>query len=290
MNYILYIILYCNKIQTMKIMPRTKIIVARSKSERLDFETHLIYITQLAKLSYGLSATYNTKPMLKKEEIENIKNKLKLVELTKQSIKDEYEIVQFDSDYSTASVSWLPIKTYYLVYHLLSVLDYIMTNNRTSLSVSHIQCVNKFSKRLSNKSLKFNNPLLNEVFDKSILGFTTASGEHLKINVSDEVIYKLLMKKIATYKVNNFMIAKNIPNMRHKKNKEKVNKFKSSLSVSIFDFFYLMRLRLSYRDLNFIDNIPAPDTKAYFEEYYNTAGYFYTCFDKLKDKLIQLIN
>ncbi len=267
-----------------------KLITPRLVSERLDFETHLKYITRLVRLSSRISITCNIKPKLKKDKIENIKNKLKLLELTKKSIKDEYKIVQFDSEYSTASVSWLPIKTYYLVYHLLCIIDYILTNNPASISAKHSKCISIFSKRLSDKSLQFNKPLLNEVFNKSVFSFTTTSGEHLRISVSDDVIYKLLMKKIANYKIKNFMITQNIPNLRYKKDKEKINRFKNSLSVSIFDFFYLMRLRLNYRDFNFIDNIPASDTKAYFEAYYKVGGYFYTCFDKLKDKLIADIN
>jgi hypothetical protein len=263
-----------------------KIKVPRLISERLDFETHLKYATRLADLSNGLSATSNIKPMLNKDRIKDLEAKLQLIRLTIKSIKDEYKIVQFDSEYSTASVSWLPIKTYYLIYHLLCIIDYILTNDPASLSANHNQCIRAFSKRLSDQSIQFNKPLLNEVFDKSIFGFTSTSGEHLRKNVSDDVIFKLLMKKVARYKIKNYMITQSIPNLRQKKHKEKMNRFKNSFSLSIFDFFYLMRLRLNYRDFNFIDNIPASDTKVYFEEYYKAAENFYTCFDKLKDKLI----
>ncbi len=260
--------------------------IPRIMSERLDFETHLKYTTRLAELSYGLSATCNIKPMLNKDKVKGIKNKLQLIKLTNKSINDEHEIVQFDSEYSTSSVSWLPIKTYYLIYHLLCIIDYILTNDPDSLSVSHIQCIRTFSNKLADQSIQFNKPLLNEVFNQSIFGFTSTSGEHLRTNVSDDVIYKLLMKKVANYKIKNFMITQSMPNLRQKKHRDKMNKFKNSLSVSIFDFFYLMRLRLNYRDFNFIDNIPASDTKTYFEEYYKAASYFYICFEKLKDKLI----
>jgi hypothetical protein len=139
---------------------------------------------------------------------------------------------------------------------------------------------------LSDGSLQFSQPFFNQVFDKSILNFRTASGEHLKTLVADDVVYKLLMKKVANDKIENYKIVSGIPDVRSKKNKDKVEKFKSTMTVSIFDFFYLMRLRLNYRDFDFIDGIPASDTKEYFEKYYQAAGFFYVCFNNLKNKLI----
>ena len=58
------------------------------------------------------------------------------------------------------------------------------------------------------------------------------------------------------------------------------------MTVSIFDFFYQMRLRLNYRNFDFIDDIAADQTKAYFDQYFTAAGYFYNCFSNLKNKLV----
>ncbi len=258
----------------------------RPLSDRLDFETHLKYVSLLAKISYGVSVTSSIVPKLNSTKIAFLKNKLQLIELTKKSIKDEYEIVQFDREYSTASVLWLPIKTYYLTYHLLCIIDCIITGNVKSLSEKHSKCIEIFSKMLSDGSLQFSKPLLNNVYDKSILNFKTTSGEHLRSNVDDETIYKLIMKKVANEKIQNYMISNGIADLRTIKNKEKIERFKNTLTVSIFDFFYLMRLRLNYRNFNFIDSISSTNTKTYFEEYYKASGYFFTAFNNFKNKLI----
>lgn len=262
------------------------ITASRTLSDRFDFETHLKYASRLAKLANGLTATCSATPKLPKSRITDLEKKLKLVELTKQSIKDEFEIVQFDKEYSTASVLWLPIKTYYLTYHLLCAIDYLLSGNVDSLTTKHSRCMDTFTKMLADGTFQFSEPILNSVFDKTILNFRTVSGEHLRTSVSDEVVYKLLMKKVANDKIENFKISNGITELRTKKNKEKVEKFKNTLTVSIFDFFYLMRLRMNYRNFDFIDAISSTDTKTYFEKYYATSGYFYNCLNNYKNQLI----
>ena len=259
-------------------------------TDRLDFETHLKYVSLLAKLSKGVSVTCTLKPKLNKSKLNALKNKLQLIELTKKSIQDEYKIVQIDKEYSTASVLWLPIKTYYLAYHLLCITDYLISDDIRSLSEKHSKCIDTFTKMLSSGAIQFSEPLLNGVYDKSILNFKTVSGELLRAGVKDEILYKSLMKKIAKEKIENFKISNGIVEVRTKKNKDKVEKFKNSLTVSIFDFFYSMRLRMNYRNFNFIDDIPSVNTKTYFEEYYKTAGCFYVAFSNLKNKLISDIS
>lgn len=263
-------------------------IISRSRalSDRLDFETHLKYASRLAKLTERLSVTCSVIPVLPKDKIIDLEKKLKLVELTKKSVKDEYEIVQFDKEYSTASVLWLPVKTYYLTYHLLCSIDYLLSGKEDSLTAKHHKCLDTFTKMLAEGKLYFSEPILNSVFDKSILNFRTTSGEHLRSDVSDEVIYKLLMKKVANDKIENFKITNGIPDGRSSKNKEKIERFKNTLSVSVFDFFYLMRLRMNYRNFDFVDSVSSSDTKSYFEEYYKASGYFYTCLNNFKNQII----
>lgn len=256
----------------------------RLKSERLDFETHLKYATLIAELSDNLKISSSIKPKLSISDTKKLKDKIQLVKLTKKSLDQEYEIVCFDKDYSSASVLWLPIKTYYLIYHLLCITDCIITGKLSSLSAGHHDCVNTFTKMLEVSEMQFNKPSLNLIFDENILGFTTKSGEHLKIDVADDVIYKLLMKKMANSKIDNYKITQGLSG-RRAKDKARIDKFKNNIKVSIFDFFHLMRLRMNYRNLNFIDNMPSSDTKLYFEKYYISADNFYKCFTKYINEL-----
>lgn len=258
----------------------------RFKTERLDFETHLKYATLIAKLSTGLKVTSSITPKLKASETQHLKDKIQLVKLTKLSLDQEYKIVALDKDYSSASVLWLPIKSYYLLYHLLCITDCLITGKLSSLTAGHHDCVDTFNQMLKSSQLQFTEPLLNSVFDENILNFKTVSGEHLKSSVSDATIYNLIMKKVANGKIDNYKIVTGLSG-RCTKDKLKIEKFSKNVEVSIFDFFHLMRLRTNYRNLNFIDDIPSSDTKTYFEKYYLSADNFYKCFTLYINELVK---
>lgn len=259
----------------------------RTPSDRLDFETHLKYATLIAELSDNLKIISTITPKLSSADVAKLKDKIQLVKLTKASIDQEYQIVSFDKDYSSASVLWLPIKTYYLLYHLLCITDCLITGKLSSLTAGHHDCVDIFTKMLGCSTLQFNKPLLNSVFDEKILSFTSQSGEHLRRGASDDVVYHLIMKKVANGKIDNYKIVNGLSG-RRPKDKIRIDGFKKKMSVSIFDFFHLMRLRMNYRNLNFVDNIPSSDTKEYFDKYYTSADNFYKCFTEYINDLIKL--
>lgn len=246
----------------------------RFRSDRIDFETHLLYVTLIADLSVGLKLDGSVKPTLTKKELPKLTDKINLAKLTKKSIDDEGTIVSIDKEFSTASVLWLPIKTYYLVYHLLCIVDCLLSGKASSLTAGHHDCVDLFTQRLEKGEIKFSNPMLNTVFDNKILTFVTKPGTHLKLGVSDDVTFKLLMKKVAKDKIENYKIVNGLSGHRPK-DRARINKFTTNLKVSVFDFFHLMRLRMNYRNLNFVDSIPAKDTKVYFEKYHLATENFY---------------
>lgn len=258
----------------------------RFKSDRLDFETHLKYVSLVEELSRGLKISTTLVPKLKASDVDKLKDKIRLVKLTKISIDQEYKIVSFDKDYSSASVLWLPIKSYYLLYHLICITDYLLTGEASSLSAGHHDCINTYNDMLRKQEIQFSKSLLNTVFDETILGFTSQSGEHLRYNAQDDRVYSLIMKKVASGKIENYKIVQGL-SARKPKDKTRITNFKRNMEVSIFDFFHLMRLRMNYRNLSFVDNIPSSDTKVYFEKYYASADNFYKCFTSFINDLIK---
>lgn len=255
-------------------------------SNRLDFETHLKYISLIENLSSGLEISSKLSPNLKASDIGQLKDKLQLVRLTKISIDQECKIVSFDKDYSSSSVLWLPIKSYYMLYHLLCITDCLLTGKLNALSAGHHNSIDTFNTLLRSADIQFNEKLLNSVFDETILNFTSESGEHLRNDAEDSRVYSLVMKKVAKGKVENYKIVQSL-SARKLRDKIRIASFKKNMEVSIFDFFHLMRLRMNYRNLDFVDNIPSTYTKMYFEQYYSTTDRFYKCFKAFIDDLIQ---
>lgn len=258
--------------------------------DRKDFDTHLKYVALIARLAQGLTTTCAVAPTVSGKKVNLIEDKVRLVELTRRSIADERKIVHIDPEYSTASVLWLPIKSYYVAYHLLCVIDFILTADVGVLKAGHGECIERFTGMLRDGTLQFSEPLFNQVFDYKILDFKTKQGEHLRNAVPDDVLYKLAMKKIALEKIETYKTMSEITNTRTKKDREKVERFKRNMSVSIFDFFYQMRLRLNYRNFDFIDDIPASQTKVYFERYYEASDRFHTCFSNWANQLLASVS
>jgi len=239
-----------------------------------QFKTHLVYIKVILNELKNVNFDVAGNLLVKKNDLALLKQKRQLIKLTMKSIDDEFEIVKISQEYSLASVLWLPIKSYYLLYHLLTVLDFLMTGRGSSLSKSHNKIIKVFNKLLSSKKLSFSNKNLDRIFNSSILDFKSKSGEHLKNDIDNDSVYKLIMKKIAKDKMNEFKRKRSL-NLRKKKDNDIYKKEKEKLEISIFDYFYLMRLRSNYRNSDFIDSVNSKHTKEYFTSYYHSISKLY---------------
>jgi hypothetical protein len=253
-------------------------------TERNDYLIHLKYAHRLATWSKGLtiSSALSRHP---KADLKLVEDKAHLMALTRQSMKDELAIVMADADYSVASVLWLPTKSYYLLYHMVCVIEYIFTADSEWVRHSHNQCLKTFASRIRNNHFTFSYLPFNTVFDKSILNYRSASGEILRATVADDVVHRLVMKKVTTYKVEDEVLFKKI-NKRTNDGRKAYEKLLNKIDVSILDFFYSMRIKSSYKNFSFIDGIEADGTKQYFERYYELTENFYDCLNNLKNDLI----
>jgi hypothetical protein len=252
--------------------------------DNFAFHTHLIYARRLATWSIGLSAEYSSKPKLLANDSELLKNKDRLITLMWQSLQDECKIVMEDAAYSSACVLWLPTKAYYLIFHLLTTIEYIINADPKCLRMHHEPCVNLFTDLIKNKVLKFSQTRFNEVFRRIILDHKTQPGEHLRADCADAVIHQLIMRKTADYKIQHYKYKQKL-NLRRKVDRASCEKFKDTMLVSIFDFFYLMRIKSTYKEFNFIDGIMPDQTRLYFQEYFRATENFYHCLNNLRQTL-----
>lgn len=173
-----------------------------------DYRTHYIYIKCLSKLIDDsvlfskLKSNDGGLPFLKKKE--------NLIKLTKKSLKDEHKIVCMDNEYSYACTSWLPVKIYYLLFNQFLTIEYIIKGDEGIFSTSHINCIKNFTNKLENGEIEFSDSILNQVFDRSILNYRSGiAGANLSLNTDLDIIYKLIMKKVANYKLENWRRKKN---------------------------------------------------------------------------------
>jgi hypothetical protein len=237
-----------------------------SSPDRQSYETHFNYISCLENLLRGIKLRYSGS--LRPAMLPRLNEKDNLIKLTKKSLSDEKKIVDIDPDYSYASTSWLPVKSYYLIFNTLLTLEYIIKLQNTCFQASHKNCIEEFTRKLSSGEIVFSEPILNTVFDASILNYKSTIGSNLSPRTQPELMYKLALRKIARYKDEEWKRKEKI-NLRIKNHKARHQSYlNSSFFVSIFDFPYYMRIRSNYRDFAFIDGINSAETSQYFNNYF----------------------
>ena len=231
-----------------------------------------------------MSISHSFKPKIDAAALKVLDSKLRLVERTNNLLEEEIEFIRVDPEYAQACVGWLPAKVYYNIYHLLAIIEYILTGQKLHLRISHESCLKGFAKRIDGGILKFNCPTLNIVCDKAILKFRSVSGEILSKGITDERLISLVMKKIATDKLDDFKLRKGL-DLRKKADKSKYQKAKEELNISIIDFFYSMRIRTNYRDMSFLDELDAERTRRYFLKNHEASTNFFQLPQRVQKRL-----
>lgn len=258
-------------------------ILLRNTLEHQAYDTHLNYIKCLASLMNGTTLQYNNS--LQKAGLPDIDQKKNLIALTKKSLNDEKKIVDIDKDYSYASTSWLPVKSYYLIFNVLLTVEYVIKIQKGVFKQGHTKCVDEFTRKLQAQEIQFSNAILSQVFDQTILTHKVASGANLSSRTTDDDMYKMAIRKIAKYKVDNWKQINRI-NLKKKTDKTKYQNYLSNFSVSIFDFPYYMRIRSNYRDFAFIDGVTTDETAEYFNTFFAFTVHFVKMLESLKTNLV----
>lgn len=249
------------------------------------FRTHHNYIRSLKNLMSGSTLQLCNVANVRPEPVPLLESKKNLIDLTKKSLADEAKIVRTDKDYSYASTSWLPVKTYYLLFNTMMTVEYLLTLDPASFKIGHGKCSDAFTKRLARKEIAFSEAKLNTVYDSAIFSHREAPGANLRSASADQHA-TLAMKKIAQYKLEEWKHLKRIPNFSSKKHRQERQTFLHNFQLSVFEFPYHMRLRANYRDFAFIEGVSSDETAAYFNDYFDFARDFWRALRYLHEQLL----
>ena len=98
-----------------------------ASTERIDYEVHLKYVKRIGFLSNGLSISHSLKPVITADTLKGLDSKLRIIERTNKLFEQEAQSINDDAEYAHVCVGWLPAQVYYNLYHLLSIIEYIVT-------------------------------------------------------------------------------------------------------------------------------------------------------------------
>lgn len=251
------------------------------------FRTHHNYIRSLLHLMDGSTLSHTNVQHITPAPIPLLDEKKNLIDLTRKSLTDEAHIVKTDQHYSYASTSWLPVKTYYLLFNLMMTIEYLFTLDPGSFKISHSKCATRFTTRLASGEIAFSDPKLNRIYDQTIFTYREPPGTNLRSPFPADQHAALAMKKIARYKLEEWQRQRRIPSFAPQKHRHQKEEFLEKFRLSIFDFPYYMRLRASYRDFAFIEGVSSANTAAYFNDYFAFSRFFFRALRGLKDQLVR---
>jgi len=253
-----------------------------------DFRTHLNYVKFLREKSSNITLTCKRKALknFAKKPVELEKN-IRSVKVTKESIDKEYEMIKMHSNYARYCVSWIAVKSYYLLYYLELILIYLIDGDKNHFEMGHSAILKIFKNKIAEGILFFNKQIFNEVkpcYDAN--KFRAPSGSNLRSNCPEGIRTNQILRKLAEYKGDEFKRDKKIRDYRKESKRKKRDDFLKKEKVTLFDFFYLYRIKSNYRDLKFIDQpIPQESFQDYYEEYYNLTMNFYSAFEEAINNL-----
>ena len=254
-----------------------------------DFMTHFNYVKCLKTISNGLSVEcrLDIKNEIQNEDT-NLKKKVNLIKIIKRSLNEEYKTIEQNPAFAEVCVPWIAVKSYYLIFNLLVVLEYLISAQESSFNISHDGLLKKFKKHLENHEVVFNNEVFNTIFQCSrIINSKVKPGSNLKIvNIDLEERVLQVFKKLISYKIEDFQRKEKFKNFRSQKAREEKKKFLENNSINICEFFYWYRIKSNYRDLEFLDkDIDDRQFADFYKNYFELTLSFYEPLKKMINTL-----
>lgn len=214
--------------------------------------------------------------------------KITLINLTLKSLEQEYDIIQNEPEFAQVCVSWISVKSYYILFNLLIIFRYLIAQDQSSFYVSHHILQKEIVYLIKRGDLKFSESKFNQVLDgRSAISLKIKAGANIRQTAYDiEERTQQILKKIEAYKEEDYRIQKHIKTIRKKKDKNLVMLFRGKCNINLIEFFYWYRIKANYRDLEFLNKKIAIDKFVdYYNEYYQLTQNFHSAFKTLINKM-----
>lgn len=242
------------------------------QSVKSMFTTHNNYVRCLSGHVSGLTISTKLRPSAKLEH-PKLNNFAKLSEMTHTSIRNEVSACFDLPEYTQVVAPWMPVKCYYRIYYLETMMLFLLNGSTVGFTHGGHLGVRKTIKSLIESGvLVFSN---GQFPHKETVGAALSHKISSGTNLSP-TFYQTpectasLRKKLAQYAEHDFKEKNQIKNYLSKVNKVKRDKFYSDSTVNLVDFFYWMRIKANYKDIDYLDfanDISPEDAYMYIMRY-----------------------
>ncbi|MEO8582109.1 MAG: hypothetical protein ABI425_06080 [Patescibacteria group bacterium] len=243
------------------------------------FRTHWNYIKCLNNLftdfqiSVNIATTSHLDPAITRRFE-------RLSQITQLSIQAELNACDQEVAYASVIAPWIPVKCYYRLYYLESIFLYYLADNHSGFSNGgHTGVRRSLLSKVEGGNIGFSNSssvILSEVsIWESASIFTTSSGSNISGNYyMYPDCHRSLRKKMSEYIKVDWMQKNKIKDFRKNAAKALRDSHLKPKKFLITDYFYWMRIKANYRDVDFLDfehDVSAIDSHEYIKEYVETT-------------------
>lgn len=242
------------------------------------FRTHLNYVKCMDRLTLGLSITVNISATqtLSKQKIAKFEA---LAHITEISIGGEKTACDNQKEYAQVASPWIPVKCYYYLYYLESVFLYLLNSSEAGFNHNGHSTV----KSMLLSMVKSNEITLVGAGASSLSTITTwlqadnfkTSGSTLSPSYhSSGDCENSLRGKVAEYIEIDWKQGAKIKDYRKKTAKNLKVTVLQPKEFCLLDYFYWMRIKSNYRDIDFLDfdnNVNENDAYEYLTYYIKTT-------------------
>lgn len=229
------------------------------------FKTHSNYVRYLSGATENIEFFFTNTLNKTFTEDKELTKKVKLTDITLDNLYEEMNTINKLHEYAIVCSSWVSVKSYYVIFNLLIILNYLVCCDRKALMrPTHLSVNQKFKTNLTDGVYTFSNPIFNSIYcTKEVHRFRFQSGINLKNE--DKSRHLQIVKKLYEYTKDDYKRQLNLMSLRGGKKAT----FEKNTKICLFEFFYWYRIKANYRDLEYLEaDVKVEDFYNYYSNYY----------------------
>lgn len=243
------------------------------------FRTHWNYIKCLNKLFTNLRINVNIKTTSYIDPGPTRRFE-RLSQITHLSIQSELNACSQEVAYASVIAPWIPVKCYYRLYYLESIFLYFLCSNRSGFRVGgHNRIRESLLEQLELGNINFVSRSTAELSEintwESANIFSTSPGSNIGVEYyMYPDCHKSIKKKVAEYIKVDWMDKNHLNNFKTLRARSLRDKDLKLKKFILADYFYWMRIKANYRDVDFLDfehDVKATDSYEYIKEFVGTS-------------------
>ena len=207
-------------------------------------------------------------------QTDEVKRFIRLYKLTVKSIEKDYELAQADPAVAVILAPWFPVKCYYALYYLESILLHLTDGGMHGYGKGgHSQVRKMLKNHVRSGAIVFSSVEINNVYVlqqiQSLPTVVSGGTTTLSYWTSGQCVYSIA-KKLFEYKLHNAK-STNGWNLRTSIDRTRRDQYLRRECLMLLDFFYWYRIKANYRDLDYIDfenGISDEEIFEYLESYF----------------------